>query len=199
LVKAFREWQEEIRNKKNTEFYQQYLETEKINSIEREKKTRELLTKLYERYKGKTIEIKPEEKQKIQQIKDELYLEFCQKHNYEEESKEAKEKFNKLLAKVNNINYTVHPSAIYTSRLLDFKNLPEPQNCKEINEQFYSKSKDSLLGDSKQADELDINKYLDGFKEQKNQEEISIKTEQKQEQQPQILQITNNPSKGGNS
>jgi hypothetical protein len=33
-----------------------------------------------------------------------------------------------------------HPQAIYTSRLLDFKNLPEPQNSKKINEQFWSKS-----------------------------------------------------------
>ena len=35
-------------------------------------------------------------------------------------------------------SYTTHPQAIYTSRLLDYKNLPEPQNSKEINIQFYS-------------------------------------------------------------
>ena len=26
------------------------------------------------------------------------------------------------------LSYTTHPQAIYTSRLLDFKNLPEPKN-----------------------------------------------------------------------
>ena len=35
-------------------------------------------------------------------------------------------------------SYTTHPQAIYTSRLLDYKNLPEPQNSKEINDQFYN-------------------------------------------------------------
>ena len=38
---------------------------------------------------------------------------------------------------VNDLAYETHPQAIYTSRLLDFKNLPEPQNSKEVNEQFY--------------------------------------------------------------
>ena len=32
----------------------------------------------------------------------------------------------------------MHPQAIYTSRLLDYKNLPEPQNSKEINDQYYA-------------------------------------------------------------
>ncbi|CAH1765454.1 4440_t:CDS:2 [Entrophospora sp. SA101] len=36
------------------------------------------------------------------------------------------------------LSYQVHPSAIYTSRLLNFKNLPQPQNSRLINEQFYS-------------------------------------------------------------
>ena len=57
--------------------------------------------------------------------------------------KEAEE-FNKsITSKLNtslNISspYTTHPQAIYTSRLLDYKNLPEPQNSKEINSQFYN-------------------------------------------------------------
>ncbi|CAG8611192.1 7622_t:CDS:2, partial [Funneliformis mosseae] len=38
--------------------------------------------------------------------------------------------------------YETDPKAIYTSRLLDFKNLPEPQNSIEINNEFY----DSLVG-----------------------------------------------------
>ena len=37
-------------------------------------------------------------------------------------------------------SYTTHPQAIYTSRLLNYKNLPEPQNSKEINNQFYNSS-----------------------------------------------------------
>ncbi|CAG8761596.1 5422_t:CDS:2, partial [Racocetra persica] len=34
-----------------------------------------------------------------------------------------------------------HPQAIYTSRLLAFNNLPEPQNSEEINNEFYNSSK----------------------------------------------------------
>ncbi len=49
------------------------------------------------------------------------------------------EKFNK---KSNDV--TSHPQAIYTSRLLTFKNLPEPQNSKEINYQFYAEYSKSL-------------------------------------------------------
>jgi hypothetical protein len=54
--------------------------------------------------------------------------------------KEAEE-FNKSTTSESNIvssSYKTHPQAIYTSRLLDYKNLPEPQNSKEINNQFYS-------------------------------------------------------------
>ena len=40
---------------------------------------------------------------------------------------------------ISSLSYTTHPQAIYTSRLLDYKNLPEPQNSKEINNQFYAK------------------------------------------------------------
>ena len=48
----------------------------------------------------------------------------------------------KEVAKVNELFsespvYKVHSQAIYTSRLLDFKNLPEPQNSQEINKLFY--------------------------------------------------------------
>ncbi|CAG8628107.1 17513_t:CDS:2, partial [Racocetra fulgida] len=46
-------------------------------------------------------------------------------------------------------SYEIHPSAIYTSRLLDFKNLPKPQNSKEINEWFYSQSKNEISVDTK--------------------------------------------------
>src|SRR5207248_9103188 len=52
------------------------------------------------------------------------------------------EKFNNSMTStsvnISSPSYTMHPQAIYTSRLLDYKNLPEPQNSKEINEQFYN-------------------------------------------------------------
>ena len=51
------------------------------------------------------------------------------------------------------LDYKTHPSALYTSRRLDFKSLPESQNSKEINEIFYS-------GDSKQIN-LEIPVDLD--------------------------------------
>jgi len=35
-----------------------------------------------------------------------------------------------------NCLFECHPQAIYTSRLLDFKDLPNPQNSQEINNQF---------------------------------------------------------------
>jgi serine/threonine protein kinase len=134
LVRISREWQIEIANKSG-EFYQQYLETEKLNQTEKDKKICELLSELYHRYKGKTIKVKTEE---IQKVKDELYLEFCRKHSYEKNSKGAKEKFEELFSKINSLNYTIHPSAVYTSKLLNFKNLPEPQNSKRVNDEFYS-------------------------------------------------------------
>ena len=56
------------------------------------------------------------------------------------------EEFNKSVTSKSNASlnisspsYTTHPQAIYTSRLLDYRNLPEPQNSKEINNQFYAK------------------------------------------------------------
>src|SRR5436853_4787680 len=80
---------DEAGNKKDTEFYKQYKETEELNkSI-----TSELNTSL----------------------------------------------------NISSPSYTTHPQAIYTSRLLDYKNLPEPQNSKEINNQFYAKYSGNLL------------------------------------------------------
>ena len=53
------------------------------------------------------------------------------------------EDFNQSITSKSNVisssSYMTHPQAIYTSRLLDYKNLPEPQNSKEINIQFYTK------------------------------------------------------------
>jgi hypothetical protein len=52
--------------------------------------------------------------------------------------KEA-EKFNQSIVSMPTLFSNIaHPQAIYTSRLLDYKNLPEPQNSKEINDYFYA-------------------------------------------------------------
>jgi serine/threonine protein kinase len=57
--------------------------------------------------------------------------------------KEAEE-FNQSIISKSSVFLTpphkTHPQAIYTGRVLDFKNLPEPQNSKEINDQFYNNS-----------------------------------------------------------
>ena len=54
---------------------------------------------------------------------------------FNEQVKEADE-INKLLSltaslssSIGELSYTTHPQAVYTSRLLDFKNLPEPKNA----------------------------------------------------------------------
>ena len=36
------------------------------------------------------------------------------------------------------LSYTTHPQAVYTSKLLDFKNLPEPKNVEDDFLQDYS-------------------------------------------------------------
>ena len=38
-----------------------------------------------------------------------------------------------LLSSTGTLSYTAHPQAVYTSRLLDFKNLPEPKNADDEN------------------------------------------------------------------
>ena len=54
--------------------------------------------------------------------------------------KQYKEAEESMTSKLNTSlpSYTTHPQAVYTSRLLNYKNLPEPQNSKEINNQFYN-------------------------------------------------------------
>jgi len=66
-------------------------------------------------------------------IKKEKNTEFTQ------QIQEAEEFNRNLPANVINPQYTIHPSAIYTSRLLDFKGLPQPQNSQEINDKYYSR------------------------------------------------------------
>jgi hypothetical protein len=76
------------------------------------------------------------------------------------------------------VDYKIHPSAFYTSRRLDFKNLPEPQNSKKINDEFYETRQDDLGITTADLDQLNLSE---------NQ------SEQIPEQQPQILQSTNTP------
>ena len=75
----------------------------------------------------------------------ELYNDaFNQNTEFYKQCKEAEEFNNSITLKsdtplnIPSTSYITHPQAIYTSRLLDFKNLPEPQNSKEINIQKYS-------------------------------------------------------------
>ena len=64
--------------------------------------------------------------------------EFYKQHEEAEEfNKSVTSKSNTPL-NISSPSYTTHPQAIYTSRLLDYKNLPEPQNSKEIYDQFYN-------------------------------------------------------------
>ncbi|CAG8645067.1 6972_t:CDS:2, partial [Scutellospora calospora] len=80
-----------------------------------------------------------------------------------------------FLNNLTSFDYKIHPSAFYTSRLLDFNNLPEPQNSKEINDIFYN------AGQTGQFD-LEIPDELDQLNLSENQS-----TEQTPEQQ--ALQI----------
>jgi len=45
-----------------------------------------------------------------------------------------------FLNNISSLSYKVHPEAFYTSRSLDFENLPQPQNSKELNEKFWNSS-----------------------------------------------------------
>ncbi len=105
---------------------------------------------------------------KLLEVKEELYSEFCQQNNYKKgdylfaATTEARKEFdNFLYLSANNSTYQTHPQNIYTtSCLLDFKNLPELQNSKEINEQFYEISKSVKFNMS------DLIKSLEEKKEQ---------------------------------
>ena len=65
-----------------------------------------------------------------------IFLFFDNLNNYDSQIyKQIKEvdEFNKKQPTLTNLSdtkltYTTHPQAIYTSRLLNFKNLPEPKN-----------------------------------------------------------------------
>ncbi|WP_147409607.1 protein kinase [endosymbiont GvMRE of Glomus versiforme] len=93
-------WWDEIKDKVNTEFYQQY------QKIKEKKALKARSTK---------------EKKKEAGIFHNLFRKLPLKKTLDDKSL-----------------YRIHPSAIYTSRLLDFKVLPKPQNSQEINDLFYS-------------------------------------------------------------
>jgi len=79
-----------------------------------------------------------------------------------------------LFSKLDNVlsSYKTHSQAIYTSRLLDFKNLPEPRNSKEINEQFYNLKKDLESSDLESAGigTIELNKEYQCSSKQVNQQ-----------------------------
>ena len=78
------------------------------------------------------------------EIDDKMNEEFYKQ--YEEYKKELNKISNDTTCKK---AQKTHPQAKYTSRLLDFKNLPEPPNSKDINTQFYNSAEysKSLLVD----------------------------------------------------
>ena len=74
------------------------------------------------------------------EVDEEKDTEFCKQYKEAEEfNKSITSKLNTSL-NISSPSYTTHPQAIYTSRLLNYKNLPKPQNSKEINNQFYNSS-----------------------------------------------------------
>ncbi|CAJ0918286.1 21729_t:CDS:2 [Entrophospora sp. SA101] len=95
------------------------------------KKLCKRLSELYKQYKEQSREIEPEESEKVKQ---DLFSEFCRQNNYEEDNyfygtKKSRDEFDELLYPTNiNKTYQTHSQAIYTSRLLDFPNLSQPQN-----------------------------------------------------------------------
>src|SRR5688572_18032127 len=64
--------------------------------------------------------------------------EFGKQYKEAEEFNDSVTSKSNIQLNISSPSYTTHPQAIYTSRLLDYKNLPEPQNSKEINNQFYA-------------------------------------------------------------
>ena len=70
--------------------------------------------------------------------KDDEDIEFSEFYKQYKEAEELNQSITSKSKMVSSSSYTTHSQAIYTSRLLDYKNLPEPQNSKEINDQFYA-------------------------------------------------------------
>jgi hypothetical protein len=81
----------------------------------------------------------PLKRLKAKELYDLLYkLYYSNKYDISKEIEEA-DKINKLTSSSliytgTTLSYTTNPQAIYTSRLLDFKNLPEPKNFIDNND-----------------------------------------------------------------
>ncbi|MCE8162851.1 MAG: protein kinase [Candidatus Moeniiplasma glomeromycotorum] len=119
LIKSLNDWRKEISNKKSAEFVQQYQEIEKAEKIT----LCQVISQLYREYKK---QIKTVELDELEKIRQELFSEFCQQYRYKENTKSAREEFDKLLT--SKFPCQDYSPRLYTSRLLDFQNLPRPQN-----------------------------------------------------------------------
>ncbi|CAB4408526.1 unnamed protein product [Rhizophagus irregularis] len=64
---------------------------------------------------------------------------YKQAKEADEINKNSPLKVQSTLSSTGTLSYTTHPQAVYTSKLLDFKNLPEPKNA-DNNETEYSES-----------------------------------------------------------
>ncbi|CAG8713439.1 19046_t:CDS:2, partial [Racocetra fulgida] len=108
---------------------------------------------------------------------------------YQQFKEIEKGKFNKKQLSIStNLIYRVHSRAIYTSRLLDFKNLPEPQNSKEINDLFYRTKQFDL--DIVSTEE--INEFNREQTEQRLQAQIQIPPKNKFEKYLEKIEDPNN-------
>ncbi|GET51338.1 kinase-like domain-containing protein [Rhizophagus irregularis DAOM 181602=DAOM 197198] len=56
----------------------------------------------------------------------------------DEINKKSSSTFQSPLSSTSTLSYITHPQAVYTSRLLDFKNLPEPENADKNDDLEYS-------------------------------------------------------------
>ncbi|CAG8684002.1 2409_t:CDS:10, partial [Gigaspora margarita] len=73
--------------------------------------------------------------------------------------------------------YQIHPQAVYVSRLLDFKNLPEPQSSKEINKQSLNSIKYSQFFQDSGLIDLEIPIKLDQLDVLEEQTEKQIEAQ----------------------
>ncbi|GBB91019.1 hypothetical protein RclHR1_01810022 [Rhizophagus clarus] len=73
----------------------------------------------------------------------------------------GKQKFKSRLNKNKSVNILTHPQAIYTSRLLNFKNLPKPVNSSNLSFQFNSDADHTIqsISSSVQLTELELNEF----------------------------------------
>ncbi|UZO13066.1 uncharacterized protein OCT59_004572 [Rhizophagus irregularis] len=80
----------------------------------------------------------------------------------DEINKKSSSTFQSPLSSTSTLSYITHPQAVYTSRLLDFKNLPEPENADKNDDLEYSNSlkMDFTKLDINSKDESNINHRL---------------------------------------